>query len=90
MDTDELTEKAYNSIVFAAGFNDFFSDMGLDERSQVWGETFPVDDADQTGNHIVSFDRNFDELLSHDYYLYSDPRKDQWFGVPVFFPHSIG
>jgi len=47
-----------------AGFNDFFSDMGLEERSQVWGETFPFDDPEQTGNHIVTFDSNFDGLLS--------------------------
>jgi hypothetical protein len=32
---------------------------------------------------------DFDELLFWDYYLTSDPRKDVWFGVPVYFPHAV-
>ena len=46
-----------------AGFTDFFALLNQEERAQVWGETFPGEDSQQTDNHIARFDTNFDELL---------------------------
>jgi len=46
-----------------AGFTEFFADMREEEREQVWGETFPGDDAKETDTHIAGFDGNFEELL---------------------------
>ena len=46
-----------------AGFTDFFAQLNREERAQVWGETFPGADSNQTGEYITRFDANFDELL---------------------------
>jgi type VI secretion system protein ImpL len=46
-----------------AGFTDFFADLGQEERTQVWGETFPGGDPKQTKNHLAHFDGHFGELL---------------------------
>lgn len=46
-----------------AGFNEFFSDMGQEERAQVWGETFQSDAPDSTAAHIEQLDSHFHLLL---------------------------
>jgi type VI secretion system protein ImpL len=46
-----------------AGFTDFFEDLDLEERAQVWGETFPGGDSEPTEYQIARFGNNFDELL---------------------------
>ena len=42
-----------------AGFTDFFALLTQEERAQVWGETFPGEDLQQTDNHIARFDHKF-------------------------------
>jgi type VI secretion system protein ImpL len=46
-----------------AGFTDFFAPLSQDERAQVWGETFPDDEAKQGNEYIEQFDANFDKLV---------------------------
>ncbi|MDD5036735.1 MAG: type VI secretion system membrane subunit TssM, partial [Methylococcaceae bacterium] len=46
-----------------AGFTDFFADFSQEEREQVWGETFPVDDPAHPRDWLKQFDSAFDELL---------------------------
>ena len=46
-----------------AGFTDFFADLGQEERTQVWGETFAHGDPKQTENHLAQFDEHFEDLL---------------------------
>ncbi|WP_027708341.1 type VI secretion system membrane subunit TssM [Zooshikella ganghwensis] len=43
------------------GFNEYFEDLGREERAQVWGNTF--EDSDQL-NVVELFDQGFDELLN--------------------------
>ncbi len=46
------------------GFNEFFDDLGKQEREQVWGMTFPLAVSD-TGDKIVDvFDQEFDSLIA--------------------------
>lgn len=45
-----------------AGFNEFFEDLGAQEREQVWGMTFPLSDAGE-GAEAKLFSREFDALL---------------------------
>ncbi len=46
-----------------AGFVEYFDDLGREERGQVWGMTFPVDDG-KSGQGVVShFDKELDLLL---------------------------
>jgi type VI secretion system protein ImpL len=46
-----------------AGFVEFFSDMGKEEREQVWGMTFALDDGKTEGGAIAAFDAEFGALL---------------------------
>ncbi|HYE34289.1 type VI secretion system membrane subunit TssM [Methylocaldum sp.] len=46
-----------------AGFNDFFADLTQEERAQVWGETFPAEDAKQPTDTVAKFATGYDELL---------------------------
>jgi type VI secretion system protein ImpL len=46
-----------------AGFADFFAQLSQEHRAQVWGETFPGEDLEQTDEHIARFDANFDALI---------------------------
>lgn len=53
-----------------AGFSDFFSELSVDERSQVWGETFPDEASKQRLEKLITrLEGNFDEVLH---------RLDQW------------
>jgi type VI secretion system protein ImpL len=48
-----------------AGFQEFFENLGSDEREQVWGFTLPYDkDAQATDKPLASFNSEFDALLS--------------------------
>jgi len=47
-----------------AGFMEFFSDLGKDERAQVWGMTFRMDEDTAAKSDIQSFSAEFD-LLEH-------------------------
>ena len=46
-----------------AGFTQFFSTFGLEERSQIWGFTFPFKNKDQS--YIDQFDKEFKLLESN-------------------------
>jgi type VI secretion system protein ImpL len=46
-----------------AGFVEFFSKLGREEREQVWGVTFPLDDGRNDGGAIAGFLAGFDGLL---------------------------
>jgi type VI secretion system protein ImpL len=46
-----------------AGFNDFFAELTQEERSQVWGETFPKDSEKQLEGLLAKFEGDFDEVL---------------------------
>jgi len=45
-----------------AGFNEFFEDLNLSDREQVWGLTFPMGDAQSQKNSEL-FDIEFDTLV---------------------------
>jgi type VI secretion system protein ImpL len=47
-----------------AGFTDFFESLGREEREQVWGMTFPVDDSSDEDGSVAGFPREFDLLLA--------------------------
>jgi len=46
-----------------AGFNDFFADLGKDERAQVWGVTFPGEDQNNPCDIISRVGDDFDAML---------------------------
>ncbi len=46
-----------------AGFTDFFADFTQEDREQVWGETFPVDDPAHPRDWLAQFETAYDELL---------------------------
>ena len=45
-----------------AGFIEFFDSLGKEERTQVWGVTFPSVEADQIDSALASFPAEFDAL----------------------------
>ncbi|PVX75211.1 type VI secretion system membrane subunit TssM [Paraburkholderia unamae] len=45
-----------------AGFVEFFDDLGRDEREQVWGVTFALDENGQPGDVLAQFPEQFDAL----------------------------
>jgi type VI secretion system protein ImpL len=47
-----------------AGFNDFFADLGKEERAQVWGVTFKQENQQKTDDVIEGFASHFDDLLT--------------------------
>ena len=47
-----------------AGFVEFFDDLGREEREQVWGMTFPLDDGKSGEGAIAAFGQEFDALVA--------------------------
>ncbi|HEY6432511.1 MAG TPA: type VI secretion system membrane subunit TssM, partial [Acetobacteraceae bacterium] len=47
-----------------AGFVEFFDNLGREEREQVWGMTFALDDGKSEGGSVAEFGREFDLLLN--------------------------
>jgi type VI secretion system protein ImpL len=47
-----------------AGFQEFFDNLGSEEREQVWGFTLPMPTKGENGNAMVAFDTEFDRLLN--------------------------
>jgi type VI secretion system protein ImpL len=43
-----------------AGFVEFFNDLGKEERDQVWGMTFPMDDPANPEGVIQNFTAEFE------------------------------
>jgi len=52
----------YTKCDLLAGFTEFFDDLDRDERTQIWGTTFPFSEQDM-GSTIDQFDTEFDLLL---------------------------
>ena len=46
-----------------AGFVEFFDNLGKEEREQVWGVTFPMDDGKSETGAVADFGSEFDALL---------------------------
>jgi len=46
-----------------AGFHEFFEALGREQRTQVWGMTFPLVQADQVNTALASFPEEFDALV---------------------------
>jgi type VI secretion system protein ImpL len=46
-----------------AGFVEFFSSMSREEREQVWGVTFPLDEGRDEAGAVAAFSNGFDALL---------------------------
>ncbi len=46
-----------------AGFTEFFDNMGREERDQVWGMTFPMDDGTEEEGAVAAFRAEFDLLV---------------------------
>ncbi|MEN8179349.1 MAG: type VI secretion system membrane subunit TssM [Pseudomonadota bacterium] len=46
-----------------AGFSEFFEDLGRDDRAQVWGMTFPLDDKMDQAAPVGFFAQEYDALL---------------------------
>jgi type VI secretion system protein ImpL len=46
-----------------AGFVEFFDNFGKEEREQVWGMTFPLDDGKDENGTVAGFGAEFDALL---------------------------
>jgi len=47
-----------------AGFVEFFDTLGREEREQVWGVTFPLDDGKSEGGAVQGFAAGFDGLMA--------------------------
>jgi len=69
---EELTERTgvripiymlFTKTDLIAGFTDFFSDFGKEEREQVWGVTFP-EQQEGTADHMGQISQEYDDLLS--------------------------
>ena len=46
-----------------AGFTEFFDNMGREEREQVWGMTFPMDEGTEEEGAVAAFRAEFDLLV---------------------------
>ncbi len=46
-----------------AGFAEYFANLGKDEREQVWGMTFAMDDGAEEGGAVAHFPEEFDLLV---------------------------
>jgi len=46
-----------------SGFTEFFDDLGMQERGQVWGISFPLEDGKEFRNPVGDFKREFDLLI---------------------------
>ncbi|MEM6422967.1 MAG: type VI secretion system membrane subunit TssM, partial [Pseudomonadota bacterium] len=47
-----------------AGFQEFFDNLGSEERAQVWGFTLPYEKGAKTGAPLAGFNAEFDALLA--------------------------
>lgn len=47
-----------------AGFIEFYDDLGREEREQVWGMTFPLDDGSSPDGVVRAFSEEFDLLIA--------------------------
>jgi type VI secretion system protein ImpL len=66
---DELGVRVPVYVLFTkadliAGFVEFFDNLGKEEREQVWGMTFPLDDGKSEGGAVADFASEFDQLLA--------------------------
>ena len=66
---DELGVRIPAYVLFTkadliAGFVEFFDNLGKEEREQVWGMTFPLDDAKDESGTVARFGPEFDALLA--------------------------
>jgi type VI secretion system protein ImpL len=66
---DELGVRVPVYVLFTkadliAGFVEFFDGLGREEREQVWGMTFPLDDGRAEGGAVSGFAAGFDALLA--------------------------
>ncbi|HET9019809.1 MAG TPA: type VI secretion system membrane subunit TssM, partial [Acetobacteraceae bacterium] len=64
---DELGVRVPAYVLFTkadllAGFVEFFGDLGREEREQVWGATFALDDGRDEGGAVAAFAAEFDAL----------------------------
>ncbi len=74
-----------------AGFVEFFDELSRDEREQVWGMTFPLDEGGDDEGVVVEFGREFDLLMEQTQVrllerLQQEPdirRRSQVFGFPA-------
>jgi type VI secretion system protein ImpL len=57
----------FTKVDLAAGFIEFMDDLGKEERQQVWGFTFPLDDGKSPEGPMAGFDEEF-ELLQERLY----------------------
>jgi type VI secretion system protein ImpL len=57
----------FTKVDLAAGFVEFMDDLGKEERQQVWGFTFPLDDGKSPEGPMAGFDEEF-ELLQERLY----------------------
>ena len=57
----------FTKLDLAAGFVEFMDDLGKEERQQVWGFTFPLDDGKSPEGPMAGFDEEF-ELLQQRLY----------------------
>ena len=46
----------FTKVDLAAGFVEFMDDLGKEERQQVWGFTFPLDDGKSPEGPMAGFD----------------------------------
>ena len=65
---DELGVRIPTYVLFTkvdllSGFVEFFDSLGKEEREQVWGMTFPLDDGKDENGTVAGFGPEFDALL---------------------------
>jgi type VI secretion system protein ImpL len=53
----------FTKVDLLSGFVEFFDNIGREEREQVWGVTFPVDDGKSETGAVSGFPAAFDALL---------------------------
>jgi type VI secretion system protein ImpL len=66
---DELGVRIPVYVVFTkadllAGFVEFFDNLAREDREQVWGMTFALDDGKDEGGAVAAFEAEFDALLA--------------------------
>ncbi len=52
----------FTKMDLLAGFMDFYNDLGVEERNQVWGITFPMDEGGESSGVVERFSTEFDAL----------------------------
>jgi len=53
----------FTKVDLLSGFVEFFDGLGKEEREQVWGTTFPLDDGRDEAGTVALFAPEFDKLL---------------------------